>query len=328
MSRRLLRVVVVSLLGFLAIVSFARRARAEPWFGWGDGRIEERYADGDLDTEDLVAMRLGRGHVGASDLRGRSWLTLKGFYAEKPGGLREVGAIVVLGIALDKIAAGPVHRTRDRVPFSDATGPPTLAPTPAPPGASVGASAPPRPFLTPQAARACVTAAWRASGLGVDDARIDAIVSRAHLSALLPETRLRAMRVFDQSARVVDTPAVDQQRFYDASAANLWLEARLTWRLDRLLYADDEPTLERVRIERQDARSRVSARVLEALFLWQRASIDVQGAREGTREHLEAALRALEAELALDVLTAGWFAAWRAGLSAPAATAAAPGRSP
>jgi hypothetical protein len=309
----------VSLLAVLAALSFTRRARAEPWFGWGDGRVEERYADGDIDTEDLVALSLGRNHIGGGDLRGRSWLTLKGFYAQRPSGLREVGAIVVLGLALDRVAAGPGHRTLERVAFADGAAPPTVAPsppTPSPPAGSTVTIAP-RPFVTPQAARACVAAAWRASGLGVDDARIDTIVSRAHLSALLPETRLRAMRVMDSSARVVDTTTTDQQRFYDASAANLWLEARLTWRLDRLLYADDEPTLERVRIERQDARSRVSARVLDALFLWQRAAIDVLATTDGTREHLEAELRAMEAETTLDVLTAGWFAAWRTAQSAP-----------
>ena len=310
MPRRLPLAFVASLLAVLAVVSFTRRARAEPWFGWGDGRVEDRYADGDIDAEDLVAMRLGRGHVGASDLRGRSWLTLKGFYAEKGGDRHELGAIIVLGVALDKIATGPVHRTRDRPSLADGASP--VVPPSAPPRPTVDSGAGPRPLLTSHVARACVAAAWRASGLGVDDARIDAIVSRARLSAVLPETRLRVMRVFDQSARVVDTTSTDQQRFYDAAAANLWLEARLTWRLDRLLYADDEPTLERVRIERHDARARISARVLDALFLWQRASLDAQATAEGTRDHLDAMLRALEAETVLDVLTDGWFASWRA----------------
>jgi hypothetical protein len=283
------------------LLTFARSTRAEPWFGWSDARLEDRYADGDFDEEDVAAMRLGRGHVGASDLRGRSWFTIKGFYAERNSGLRELGVIAVLGLALDKITAGPVHRTRDALHnFADGTAPrppPTAAPTPPTP----------RLVVTPTLARSCVAAAWRASGLGVDDARIDAIVARARMSAALPETRLRAMRLVNETART-DTSS---PTYYDATGANLWLEARFTWRLDRLIYADDEPTLERVRLERHDARTRLSARVLEALFAWQRAWLERGASTEGSLEHLEATVRMAEAETSLDVLTAGWFGAWR-----------------
>ena len=323
---RSLVVVAAHVLFVLFALACTRRARAEPWFGWRDARLEERFADGEFDAEDLVAMRLGRGQVGGSDLRARSWLTLKGFYGERPSGLVEWGGMIVVGLALDKIAAGPVHRTRDPVQFADGAAPPanaTAPPSPSPtPTAASSSPAPPQPILTSKLARSCVAAAWRASGLGTDDSRIDAIVSRAHMSALLPETRLRAMRVFLETARVNTTTTSSDPSYYDSAGANLWLEARLTWRLDRLLYADDEPTLERVRIERHDARARVSARVLEALFLWQRAVLDAQTTADGTREHLEASLRAFEAEATLDVLTNGWFAAWRrdeiaAGRGAP-----------
>src|SRR3954463_6451675 len=103
----------------LCALACTRRARAEPWLGWRAGRLEERFADGDFDAEDLVAMRLGRGQVGGSDLHARSWLTLKGFYGERPSGMIEWGGMIVVGLALDKIAAGPVHRTRDPVHFAD-----------------------------------------------------------------------------------------------------------------------------------------------------------------------------------------------------------------
>lgn len=304
------RPLVVALV-LVALLVRAAPVRAEPWFGFHDNRGEDRYADEDIDAEDLVALRLGRGHVGSSDLRARSWFTVMGLYAERAAGTREIGIVAVLGLALDKIAAGPVHRTRDFMhTFADGTGP---RPPPAP--ASSAASSPPtapRLIVTPLTARSCVAAAWRASGLGVDDARIDAIVARARLSAVLPETRFRVMRRYDDSARTDTTTTTDAQRLYDTTGANLWLEARFTWRLDRLLYADDEPTLERVRLERQDARARVSARVLEALFAWQRAWIDVSASVGGSREQLEATVRMMEAETALDVLTAGWFGAWRA----------------
>jgi hypothetical protein len=81
----------------------------------------------------------------------------------------------------------------------------------------------------------------------------------------------------------------------------------LTWRLDRLLYAGEEPTLERVRLEREQARSRIMSRVVEALFSWQRAWLEVGDAPAGSREQTEARLRAVESASVLDVMTGGWF---------------------
>jgi hypothetical protein len=156
-------------------------------------------------------------------------------------------------------------------------------------------------------ARDCVAAALRASGLGVDDARIDALVSRARESAWLPETRMRAMRLWDDAAHTTTLASTDTANFYDAVGANLVLELRLTWRLDRLLFAGDEPTLERVRLERQDARSRLATRTLEALFAWHRALVQGEEALAGSRDAAESRLRAAEAQATLDVLTAGWF---------------------
>ncbi|QUS47027.1 hypothetical protein [Salmonella enterica] len=94
--------------------------------------------------------------------------------------------------------------------------------------------------VTPRLARATVEAAWRVAGLGNDDARLDAIVSRARWSAVLPETRLRAMRFDDQ--RLYTESSVDASRVRDSAGANVGFEARLTWRFERLLYAEDEPS--------------------------------------------------------------------------------------
>jgi hypothetical protein len=152
-----------------------------------------------------------------------------------------------------------------------------------------------------------VAAAWRSAGLGIDDARIDALIARSRASALLPETRLRAMRLWDDASHATTLATTDNTSYYDAIGANLVLEVRLTWRLDRLLYAGDEPTLERVRLERQDARARVAARTLDALFAWERARVAAAGAAAGSPEAVESRIRAAEAEATLDVLTGGWF---------------------
>ena len=95
--------------------------------------------------------------------------------------------------------------------------------------------------------------------------------------------------------------------YYDAIGANLVLELRLTWRLDRWLYAGDEPTLERVRLERQEARTRIATRALETLFAWERGTAAAEAALPASPERFEARLKAAEAEATLDVLTGGWF---------------------
>ncbi len=212
-------------------------------------------------------------------------------------GQNDVGAMIVVGLALDRIAAGPVHGLAD---------PPRPAPPPSP---AAGESPPAHPttLVAPSLARECVAAALRASGLGVDDSRIDALITRSRVSAWLPETRMRAMRLMTDAAHATTLATTDGTTYYDAVGANLVLELRLTWRFDRLLFAGDEATLERTRLEREDARSRLSARTLEALFAWQRAAVEGQTAPAGSPQELEAQLRESEGLATLDVLTGGWF---------------------
>jgi hypothetical protein len=115
------------------------------------------------------------------------------------------------------------------------------------------------------------------------------------------------MRLWNDAAHTTTVASTDTANFYDAVGANLVLELRLTWRLDRLIYAGDEPTLERVRLERQDARARLATRTLEVLFAWQRAVVAWGEAAAGSHDAVESRLRAAEAQATLDVLTAGWF---------------------
>jgi hypothetical protein len=240
-------------------------------------------------------------------------VSVVGFAGERVDGSREWGGMLVVGLALDRIAQGPVHVASDRATpayfaaDSSAPSPAPSASTPAPSAAAAAAASASKRPLAALLARGTVRAALRASGLDADDARIDEMIARAHASAALPETRLRAMRLVNDAQHTSTTAVDDTGRVYDATGANLWLEARLTWRLDRLLYADDEPTLERVRLERQDARARVAARVLELLFAWQRAQLDAESAPAASRAEIEAELRSWEAQIALDVMTAGWF---------------------
>jgi hypothetical protein len=317
-------------------------ARAEPWFGWGQNSLEEHYDDGDIDADDVLAHTGSGRHTGSETTHRQTSLSIGAFFTVLRDGTYEYGGLVVASVAFDRIAQGDVHRTREtptdfRAAYGGALAlPPAPLLPPSQPlpvlprepprplrvpdtSAPVEAPKPARVAITPAVARRAVAAAWRASGLGVDDARIDSMVARSRASALLPEARLRAMRVLDDTSKVDAIP--DTTGTYLAVGANLWLEARLTWRLDRLIFADDEPTLERVRIERHDARARLAAKVIDALFLWQRATFRAESAVDGSKEALEASVQAAEAEATLDVLTGGWFGGWRAS---PASASGAP----
>jgi hypothetical protein len=285
-------------------------ARADSFYGSGDSSIEERFLDGDLDIEDIIeGARVGRSHGGSQVVRTGTWVTVGGFFRtiDDKG---DIGMMVLVGIAFDKVAQGDTHRLRDpslrsalaAMPFADGPAPSRPAPADTQPPAPAPLS------VTPKVARRAVVAAWKTSGIGLDDSRIDAMISRARASAALPETRLRVMKVLEDSSQLGVIPT--DASTYDLAGANLYLEARLTWRLDRLLYADDEPTLERTRLERQDARERIAAKVVDALFQWQHARIAERGAIPASKEAIDASLRVAESAAALDILTGGWFSGW------------------
>jgi hypothetical protein len=271
------------------LLALARPAHADPWFGWGQTKLEDGYASGDLDIEDLLdGAKVGKSQNGAEQVRAGTWVSLGGFWRVLSGGYQDVGILVVAGVAFDKLGQGRAHGGAfigDGTAKLQPVAPPPPAPLPPPAPSPAPAEEPTGVVVTSAVARKAVAAAWRTSGLGVDDSKIDGMVARARASAALPEARFRAMRVF-------------------------LLDGRLTWRLDRLLYADDEPSLERLRLERADARSKIAGRVLEALFQWQRAWLAVHSAKPGTREATDATMRLIEAEAGLDVMTGGWFGAF------------------
>jgi hypothetical protein len=287
------------------VVLSATNALAEPWFGWGENELEDRFADGDFDEADLEGVDATRLHAGTNQMHSQTWLSIAGFARTLEDGRNDVGAFVVVGLALDRLAAGDVRRVAD-----PPRGAPTLVPRSSPPSVTLtatGTQQSPAPAVSPSMARACVRAALHASGLDTNEERIDALAAKARASAWLPETRMRAMRLVDTTLRTTALMTTDGVNYYDAAGANLVLEVRLTWRLDRILYSGDEPTLERLRLEREQARSHVATRAVEALFAWQRALADREQAVSGSREEVEARLRAAEAQTVLDVLTDGWF---------------------
>jgi hypothetical protein len=311
---RRMKLSLISVAAFLLLLVLpTKKAWASP--------NEDALASGDIDVEDVAIQspfttrsgaRFGVASVGRAIVpapTNSAWLSLVGFSHRTIDDRSEVGGFLVLGLPLDRFARGGTRGTSQSPPLglqlaSDQQQQ-TQLPMQIPPQ---------QPFdlaLTPRLARSCVSAAWRAAGLGSDDARLDAIVSRARWSAILPEARLRAVR-FEDARLSLDT-GTDTSRLRDSAGANVGFEARLTWRFDRVLYADDEPSFERIRLEQHDARSRIAARVLEALFHWQRAALDLRTlppSQQGTRDEADVTLRVMEAEAALDVLTNGWFSVY------------------
>jgi hypothetical protein len=160
-------------------------------------------------------------------------------------------------------------------------------------------------------ARGAIRAALKRAHLADPEARLDGIVARAERAALLPELRLRVMRLVDEAQSSTPTE-YDPNHATATGGTSLWLEARATWRLDRLAFTEEEVTVERLRYERFEAQERLSAHVLDLLFAWQKASALAESGILSPEEHLAAVLKVIETETTLDVLTEGWFARWRA----------------
>jgi hypothetical protein len=292
---------LLTALAVAVVLCLSRGARADPdqENPSGENVIDDQVADGDMDEEDRVMMGLGShalpGRAGAD-----SWVSLVGFTRELLSGRNDIGGMVVVGLSLDRLAARPTQMLSQQSRPDAPT--PAPVPTPLPRGSSLR-----RVLVSPSLARACVAAALRTSGLGVDDSLIDALLTRARESAWLPETRLRAMRLVADSSRATTLATTDGTSYYDTLGTHLVLELRLTWRFDRLVYAGDEPAIERARLERQAARGRLAERTLEVLFAWQRALVEEESLPAGSEQESEERLRVAEARATLDVLTDGWF---------------------
>ena len=180
------------------------------------------------------------------------------------------------------------------------------------PGAGSAPAVAPLPLvrplpLSPRLARETVAAAFRAAGSSAVREHIASMAARSRSSALLPDLSVRAARSTDDSLR--SSPTLDDPyRYLSAGGAGLWIEARVTWRFDRLLFDRDEVAIERLRREYSSDLARLAAKVLDVLFTWQRASVRAEDPKASAEELEQATLARAEAEATLDLLTAGWFA--------------------
>lgn len=128
----------------------------------------------------------------------------------------------------------------------------------------------------------------------------------------MPEVRLRATRLYDDRTRL-GAPTLPGN-FADWTRDDLWLEARVAWRLDRLVFAPEEPSLARLELEQSRQRARIAEAVVDNLGRWEAALARLQIAeREGASDP-DAEVERVRREAELDALTGGWFsrAAWTA----------------
>ncbi len=178
-----------------------------------------------------------------------------------------------------------------------------LAPLPNRPRPSVAAVL----HLDARAVAKLVEAALRVSQTPREQRHLDDLSSRARLSAALPELTLRAARSNDQSLRWSPV-GTDNYDYTQTGGAGLLLEARATWKLDRLAFADEELSVERFRLERDARRDRLLSALFKQLALWQRARLRLQSDDLQPEALLDAELDLSAAEVELDWLTGGLFA--------------------
>lgn len=288
----------LALLSALAFPSISAAEGTRSSFALGD-----RFADGDVDAFDALRVATPAASDGAPRYGGFS-LTL-GAHLGQSDRLSDRGGFVVVALPLDAIFDPRPRSVRPPPRPVLALGDEDIVRTAANANVVVDPSQEARHEIappTPAYARAIVAAAYRANGVGEGLARLDDLASRARKSALLPELRLRATRYVDDRASIDALP--DQSRLTDSSSQNLGLEARVTFRLDRLAFADEEPGLERARLDVQSYRAKLAQKVLELLFKHHRARVI---AREQGPDREEARVQAAELEAALDAMTGGYF---------------------
>jgi hypothetical protein len=296
----------------LAATLHASAARGEPPSELDDAPLArlDRSDDRPLDP-----LREGPG-------RAPLWIGIDGTMARDHEARPSFGAMLLLGIPLDRGARAAMKSPAAPSPPAAELKPPARSttkldsPAPPPDPQKTSATEPTPPLripirVTPLVARGAVDAALLRAKLVDPDAHVDAIASRARTAAMLPELRLRASRTADEGQSLSPT-SYDPQRTTTTGGTSVWLEARATWRLDRLVFSDDEVALERARAQRAEQRQKLVERVLTLLFGWQRALALEDDAHASPEEHLAASLRVLETEAELDLVTGGWFTAWRA----------------
>jgi len=265
-------------------------------------KVEDLYRDhsDDFDAEDIAALpALPRKNE--IRLPPTFRISLVGWYEPLSASRSDRGAAAVLTVAWGHQQAGP----KPIVPVDRAE--PALlrvasvSDLPEPSSLCFGR---PTSRLSASEIRVLVLAALRSAGLITGELRLDDLASRARWASLLPELRLRGVRNNDQTLRLSPVDGEPYRTLASGGASMLW-EARVSWRLDRLTYADDETSMERQRAELRQQRYRVTVNVIEQVAAWQKAHSKTCDARSTDEERSDASAHEMAAETMLDGLTEG-----------------------
>lgn len=285
----------------------------------------------------MLGCVLAAGAASASPNPAGLWLSLSTEYRLCTW-QREWSAFVALNVPLERVATPRVMHAAPRLTeeptkkSSAPSVPPARLPVPVPvpaqgsvpvpasaaaPASVPGAPSSPDVQLTPSLARGAIRHALREAGYLRTRSRLASLAARARSSAGLPEVGLRTLHSSGQTLRLTPT-SDDPYRYTQAGTSELALEARLTWHLDRLVFADEEVPVERLQHERDSAERHLISEVLGRLLAWQRGRTRAASPDLDPEQRQNAELEALGAAVELDVLTGGWFS-WAIGESEPEA---------
>ena len=209
----------------------------------------------------------------------------------------EVAGLLALGATLDALARPTVLRAqRAKTKQDDEDEGHGEAPAPRRPP----------PALTGPLARGTTRAALATMRSLERHDDLDDLATRARASGLLPELRVRLAHVLDEDQKLSPTE-YDPERVTASGGTSLWIEGRATFHLDRLVFADDEVAIERLRADRERTERGLVGDVLQTLEKWQRGTAEAADETLPEQTRLRAELDAAAAEAVLDVLTDGWF---------------------
>jgi hypothetical protein len=167
------------------------------------------------------------------------------------------------------------------------------------------------PVVRPSDARAAIASFKKHRGAALELEELDALAARARYSALLPTLRVRATRLVDESVSLSPT-SYDADRTTSRGGASLWLEARASWNLDRLVFASEEVRVNQLQHDAAEDEERAARQVTERLFAWQRAVYAMYDPTLQIHRCVQAWLDTQELAAALDIATGGWFSGWSA----------------
>lgn len=167
------------------------------------------------------------------------------------------------------------------------------------------------PVVRPKDVRAALAASTRRRGTAATLDDLDGLAARARYASLLPTLRVRATRLVDESISLSPT-SYDADRTTSRGGASLWLEARATWSLDRLVFASEEVRVTQIQRDVADKHENTSRKVVERLFAWQRAVYAMFDPTLTIPRCVQAWLETEELAASLDIETGGWFERWRA----------------